>query len=433
MSAEPSNGLPDQPGYTRCQICDREMRRPRIILYGIVFCDEHRRELRIRRRTGVGAADLSAVWRDKLDTWHERPSELDAETGRRRGATRLFFASRYGDWVVFRRGFPQWIGWRQFFRQFASGLSFGRIKHDSSTTVLYGPLRGRRRSRLRAPRLADFLAVNVVSGAIRRFVDVTDAEVHADLSSIRPAPDQAELASHWGDPRPTGMREKRQDRFREQVAPGHQLLIAALVGQAQFPVYGLVVSPFDLRLSGAGWSGSGGEEISGISLRFAAPPENGVERRFDLDTSAVDQPGVSLPPETDDEQARHLDERLFWNYWLTPEQRRQARPPGEISEPHARAGDPELQQGEVQLGTHTYGAQLRFWTVPYLLARFRLSGSGVRVSGTSFGLDKAQVWQLINQLEMISQRAETLVEYQQQLDWTWAQLRQQRGAYRANA
>jgi hypothetical protein len=93
-----------------------------------------------------------------------------------------------------------------------------------------------------------------------------------------------------------------------------------------------------------------------------------------------------------------------------------------------RAGDPELQQGEVQLGTQTCSAQLRFWTAPYLLARFRLSGSGARVSGTSFGLEKAQVWQLINQLAMISRRAETLAEYQQQLDWTWAQLRQQRGA-----
>ena len=50
------------------------------------------------------------------------------------------------------------------------------------------------------------------------------------------------------------------------------------------------------------------------------------------------------------------------------------------------------------------------------------------MSGTSSGLDKAQVWQLINQLEMISQRAETLAEYQQQLDRAWAHLRQQRGA-----
>jgi hypothetical protein len=125
MSTEPPNSVPERSGYTHCQICGREMRRPRIILYGIVFCNQHRRELRVRRRTGVDTADLSAVWRDKLDTWRDRPSALAAETRRRRGATPHFFASRYGDWVLFRRGFYRWIGWRQFFRQLASALSFG--------------------------------------------------------------------------------------------------------------------------------------------------------------------------------------------------------------------------------------------------------------------------------------------------------------------
>jgi hypothetical protein len=364
MSTQQSAKPTFRSRYTNCQICGQEMRRPIVVTHGLVFCKEHRRQLGIRRREGVNTAQLNAIWGDTLDNWRERPAELNSETGKRKGATRLFFTQRYEDWLLFRRGYPRLISFKEFLRQIASLLTAGKIKPYKAKAVLKPKRRRWSHSKRRSTRLNDFLAFNLQTGEIRRFVDVNEYEVLDDLQGIRPAPGQAEIAAFWGNPTPTGMREKRQEQFHQRVAPGHRLLILELVGLVQFPLYGPVDNPLGLVLESAGWSGGGSDEVGSVSLSFNSPHFAGPDRNFAITTARTNRQGIYYPPEEEDEHyVSHLDEWLFQSYHLSGERQ-------------AQAGSPEIWHGELLVDEETFTSEIRSWSQPFQLARFTLKTPG---------------------------------------------------------
>lgn len=208
----------------RCRICGKELSVPIVLLHGLVptivlhslvFCKEHQGQFAKRRCERVSSAQLNTTWRDLLDNWRERPEELDQETRKRKNASRLFFSQRYEEWLLFRRDYPRFLTPREFFRGIGSLLTLGKIKPYKASAVLR-PKKGRRlRSAPRLTRLGDSLAFNTQTGEIRRFIDVNEDEVLDDLRDIRLAPNQAEVAAFWGNPVPTGIRERQREHFRQ--------------------------------------------------------------------------------------------------------------------------------------------------------------------------------------------------------------------------
>jgi hypothetical protein len=379
------------------------MRRPIVVTHGLVFCKEHKRQLGICRREGVNTAQLNAVWRDTLDNWRERPAGLNSETGKRKGATCLFFTQRYEDWLLFRRGYPRLISFKEFFRGIVSLLTMGKIRPDKPRGVIKNR-KGRKLRSVRCKgRLGNCLVVNAQTGEIRRFVDVMEHEVLDDLRGIRPVSGQAEIAAFWGNPTPTGMREKLQEPFHQRVAPGHRLLIPELVGLVQFPLYGPVDNPFGLVLQSAGWSGGGSDEIGSVSLSFNSPHFVGPDRNFDITTARTDRYGIYYPLEDDEHYVSHLDERLFQSYHLSGERR-------------VQVGSPEIWHGELLIDEETFISEIRSWSQPYQLARFTLKNARVNLSGQARGLARDELLPLLKELKVINQRDDTLAQYQREFD-----------------
>ena len=394
--------MSDQPvnrHYTNCQICGRSMRRPFMVINGIVFCQEHRRELRARRQAGVDTAQLDTAWHDTFDMWRERPPELEGEIGRKKGAMRLAFAGHSGDWLIFQRGYITLPTGGEYARLIASLLTAGRIKPYKSTAILTNRRRWRRQHGPRPTRQSDFLTINTRTGDVRRFVDLNEQEVLDDLQGIRVAPTQAEVAAFWGNPTPTGLRERLRDDFRQRVlGPGHRLLVGRLVSLATFTVYGLLNNPYGLKLQGTGWGSRGSEsEVDSVTLTFSGPQE----RAFDVSTSRANS--TYQPPEGDESFRAYLDEWLFRSSGLSNEQQ-------------AQAGPPTTWHDTVLLDGEAFAAQVYSWSQFSQPARFILQNTSTYLSGHIRGFSQEEIVQLLSGLTAINQREETLADYQRETD-----------------
>ena len=103
MSLHAGESVQHRRGFTACSMCGREMRQPLIVINGLVFCPEHARELKCRRRDGVGTAALDTAWGDTLKNWRERPPELDKETKPKFLAMSFALEEKDGPWLIFSR------------------------------------------------------------------------------------------------------------------------------------------------------------------------------------------------------------------------------------------------------------------------------------------------------------------------------------------
>ena len=198
--------------FSPCRICGRERRRPMktlitIVTNGLVFCPEHAREFKRRRRNGVSTAELDVAWSDILRNWLERPAKLDQEAKPKFMATSFTFREKYEFWLIFDRSYyrfslPHRSRPRRIIRNPKKSL-WWKFRRQKSSPPLH--------------RLSDYLVVNTQTGEVRRFVDVAANEVLDDLQGIRPAPAQEDLAKFWGHRKTNGIREKTRAQFRRQI------------------------------------------------------------------------------------------------------------------------------------------------------------------------------------------------------------------------
>lgn len=394
---------------TRCRICGQEIPLPIVINNGMVLCPEHKREQKRRHSAGVSSEQLSEQWGDLLNHWSACPAELRVEFKRRSGATRFAFVGRAEDWLLFTRSYIVWTLHRDLLRKFRSALT-GTPSNQGiiyAKSTLHTHLRGRgSRARMPAHRMGDILAVHSETGEIRRFVDVTEQEARDDLLGVRSAPHQEELAHFWGNRAPTGWREEERDQLRQRVfGPGHRLLIANLLQEGSFPVYGLVNNPLDLTLQGVGWSGGGSSQVGSISLHFSSLRYTSTDSHFDLTSGQANQPGIYSPPENDEAMARQFDQHLFFSLYAFNERARQ--------EPIA---EPVIWRGEVLIEGETFSGFIRAWSEPEAIARFQFASGDMMLSGQTRGPLLDEVQQLIKGLAVINQRDDLLAQYQRETD-----------------
>lgn len=195
--------------FPTCRICGREIRPlmkvlPTIVMHSLVFCPEHVREFKHRRRDRVGTSELDNVWGDTLKNWSERPSELDKEARPKFMATSFVLRNRDGAWLIFERSYYQ-FSWPHLSKSH-------RIIRNPKKDFWW---RFKKKSVPRSHRLSDYIAINSQTGEIRRFIDVAVNEVIDDLRGVRPAPAQEELAPFWGKRRPDGIRERSYRRSHQ--------------------------------------------------------------------------------------------------------------------------------------------------------------------------------------------------------------------------
>lgn len=342
------------PGF--CRICHRPIPNR-----AHSFCDEHYQQYERRQREGVTTDDLSAKWEDTLATWRERPAALDGELGPRAHATPLVFALRPEDWLLFLRSYDLFM-----------------------------------------TRAADCLAVNVQTGATRRFVDVTTEDVLDDLHGGRPAAYQAELAPFWGEAGPTGL------RLADRV--GQRPNLSVLVAAAPFPVYGLAGQPCELTLCSVSWDAQAYRPTH-IGFVFSSPRYPAIRENFSLSSADPKQRG--LAPSKNTAQAFQLDPstQLFENA-------------GTIDRAQGHVGTVTLRQGYGTLEGRQFLGQIRHWAQPprgALVQRtqgegvFYLESEETILRGGSLGPPEAELLQLLTGLVVLNQRPDVLAQYQQEL------------------
>ncbi|HEU5200991.1 MAG TPA: hypothetical protein VFU32_15235, partial [Ktedonobacterales bacterium] len=329
--------------YGVCRICHRF-----ITSKGQAFCDEHLQHYEQRQREGVTTEDLSALWEDTLSTWRERPPALEGELEPRANATPLAFADREGDWLLFRRSYV---------------LDF--------------------------PRDDDYLAINTQTGAIRRFVHVTLADVLEDLQGGRPAAFQADLAPFWGKEELTGL----QLPYRLRPQPD----LSALVYAAPFQVYGLVGQPFGLTLCGMSCGGSQGvrHRPTSIGFVFSSPRYPGTRENFNLSSANPKQQGLALSKNT--VQALQLDASI-----------QLLGAAGSAESAREQAGTVSLRQGYATLEGRRFLGQIRHWAHPRSLDQhtqgegvFYLEGEETIMSGGSWGPTEEELLHLLASLVVL--------------------------------
>ena len=197
--------------FSACRICGGRIHQPikvisTIVINGLVFCPEHAREFKRRRRNGVSTAQLDTIWGDTLRNWSERPPELNEEAKMKLMATSFVFREKYEPWLIFERSYYR----------------FSLPHSNKSSGTIHNPQKDfwwRFRWQKSSPRLhrfSDYIAINKQAGEVRRFVDVALNEVLDDLQGIRSAPAQAELAPFWGKRRPSGIRERTRGHVHQR-------------------------------------------------------------------------------------------------------------------------------------------------------------------------------------------------------------------------
>lgn len=370
---------------TVCGICQREIHRPLLVSNGLVFCQEHTREFKRRRHEGVSTAELNPLWGDTLANWRERPPELDKETQSGFLTSSFFLWKRDEYWLIFSRSYPQ--------------LALSQRSKPGQTFSLLG--RGKRTSPSLS-RLPDHIAVNTQTGEIRRFVDVSENEVLDDLRGIHPAPAQAELAEFWGQRKPSGIRERTREHFRQQFLDerGH-IRIPELVRLLHFPLYGPVGNPLDLTLNcSISMSFAYIDALSSVGFVYSQPAQTGII--IELVASEVNERSYTLAQVSN---GLALDSaRAFF------QSKNQSRGEQETSE------NLSSWQGTLTIAGNLFTGEMYHQPQPDKLSWFYLSSEQTSLAGNASGLSEDELLQWLKALQIINQQDDILLSYQHEYD-----------------
>ena len=249
------NSPPPPPPYQRkCSVCKIAIPETG----GLSFWDTHRLEYDERQRNGVATKDLEIKWHDSLTTWPERPSTLDEEPN----SERFRFTRGAEPWIVFTRGYPH--------------------------------------------RLPDWIAVDIPTNQVRRFVEINQSDLLDDLEGKRPAPYQEDLHQRWGDPAAREPQGVNSYRFKD-AGGAHSLPL--MIEHSLIPVYGVSENPFGLRLFSTRYSIES-RGLDGVTLTFVSPGPENPQVVASFDALRVGIRTLSLPPgygsDPDSEQALRL-------------------------------------------------------------------------------------------------------------------------------
>jgi hypothetical protein len=361
------------PTHVRtCAICQKTLSPT--ATFG--FCNEHLQQFQRRQQEGVTTETLDARWGDTLDIWREHPSSLDEEIGRP-SIRPLVFSMREQEWLLFTRSYP---------------IPEAIMQQMRETHTLPR----------RTPRLSDMLAVNVASGAIRRFVSMPKEIVLEDLKGKRPASYQAELAPYWGNPDLGDLLEKWEQQFYDK--PGRRINIPRLVAATETPIYGLVDHAAGFSLENFSTCGFSNYRVNYIGFLFSNSQHSEEQQhKFRLIS------GTSPSSYPADEDLKFLDtvvgydhyEQLLRFYHLNIEQREQA-------------GSPTIWEGDLAVGQQTFSGVIRYWSQPYKLYLFSLKEKETASSlhGSAVGLSFAELLHVFGILEIINEREDVLTQYQ---------------------
>lgn len=383
-------------GFTVCRICQREIPRPFLVINGLIFCHEHTREFRRRRREGVSTAELNPLWGDTLGNWRERPPELDKETKPRFLTSPFTLYKREEPWLIFSRSyFP-------FTLPHPSRPS-KTIRRRKKTLV-----QGGRRKKPSPPfhRFADHIAINMQTGEVRRFVDVPENEVLDDLQGIHPAPAQVELARFWGKRKPSGVREETRENFRRQFLDGQgRVRIPELVRLVHFPLYGPIGNPLDLTLS-CSLSLSLSSINSLFSVGFIYSRSSQAQVAIELEASEVNMhTRLSVDNDTPDQTLSSFDfARAFFR------SKNQSREEQETAENFSS------QHCELTIAGNFFTGELYHQSQPDQLSWFSLTGKQTKLIGNACGLSEDEVLQWLETLQIINKQDDILRYYQREYD-----------------
>ncbi len=339
------------------------------------FCDRHLQEFLIRQQEGVTTEALDSRWGDTLENWRERPSILNEEIVERSFASPFIFSMREQDWIIFIRSY------------YLSKSAISEMKKN-------------RTAQRRTPRLRDSLAINIITGEIRRFVSLPKEVVLEDLRGERPAPYQAELAPFWGNPDLGDMLQRWQEQFYDRSG---RLDIPKLVAQAEFPVYGIIDHLAGFALEGLFTCGFSNFRVNSIGFIFSSfQNTEKLSQKICFSSGIVGQVPAG-------EGLRFLDtvsgydhyEHLLRFYHLQKD--------------HQQAvASPSIWEGELLIGRQLFIGEIRSWPQPYGLHLFSLRGKGQDSSleGSAYSFSFGELLQILNKLEIINHNDDVILQYQ---------------------
>lgn len=338
------------------------------------FCEEHLQQFQMRRREGVDTEALDSRWGDTLDIWKGRPIELEGELDKRPSTSIFLFSIKEKDWIVFIRSY--------YLTQAES------LRARKSNILLR-----------KTPRLNDTLAINVVSGEIRRFVSLPTEIVLEDLRGERLAPYQTELAPFWGNPDLGDMQERWMHQFYDTP---NRINIPKVVAQAEYPVYGFIDHTANFALESLLTSSFSNYRVNSIGFLFASLASGqGQPRKLYLSSGTSKNPvGEGLKFLDTVSGYDHYEQLLLFYHLKNDHQE--------------SANSPSLWDGEVLVGQKAFLGEFRYWHHPYKLSLFSLKdkGSDLSLEGSACGLSFEELFGVLHMLQIINQRKDVLIQYQ---------------------
>jgi len=306
-----------------------------------------------RQRAGVATEELAFLWNDSLANWKGRPIELDSEPY----APLFMFRQRWEDWLVFMRGYSK--------------------------------------------RLPDWIVVNNRTREIRHFIEVEETEIQNDLSGVRAAFNQADLAARWGRP----VSQESADEFEKKHYGNEsgKISIIKVINAAPMPVYSFSDQFFSLRLHGYTWSHVNGR-INSIGFTYGDSASSLKPGMFTV--TSFDPLDRSIAWSQEDFQVASLvdtDNKLFQHFHFSGEKRQEA-------------GNPQILENTFTVGDNLFSGEIRYWSEPYQIAGFFLKQEKVILTGSAFGLTQSEILQLLEKLIIINDRTELLIQYESLLN-----------------
>ena len=324
------------------------------------FCDtcrlEHEEQTKERQREGVSTSDLDTWWHDRLTDWRERPAILDGEAH-----PELFrLGIRVGSWLVFSRGYL--------------------AEHPYLN-----------------PRLPDWIAVNITTDEVRRFVDIDQVDVWDDLEGIRPAPGQESLVQRWGKP------EARPPRkaYGEDGSGTHR--VSAMIQDALIPVYGVFGNPLGVRLRGTSQGASGGHGPIQVSLRFAS--------------GDVLAPGIVVSLSSERANNRRISHSPGYGSGPNPDLalallRESKRDLWE----HVMSVSPQTLSRHIVVPGFEPATELLYWPEPVNLFNFALKNEESILILSAQGLSETEFFHLVSQVDTVNGHPQLLAQYGIEVD-----------------
>ena len=335
------------PSARVCAICGVTISK----IARIPFCDTHRHAYDERQVNGAATEDLDTRWYDTLVIWRERPSTLDREP-----QPELFrFRRRVGSWMAFMRGYPQG--------------------------------------------LPDWIAINISTKEIRRFVEINQFDLLDDLEGIRPAPNQDRLAERWGKPEGRESPKAFVNRYRDANGV---FSLSSMIQNAQIPVYGVSENPFGLRLCSTGYSDTPRGPIS-VELKFARPDPISPNAIVSLRSFKGDTRHIGTPPACVSDPIPSQALLLLKEY--KPDLMNQI----EFVSPQSLAR-------HIVVPGFECDTDLLYWKQPVNLFTFALRHEEVVLNISALGLSEEVLFHLLRYVNIINDRLQLLEQYQTELD-----------------